>query len=222
MAKVSPPRLRRLGRRGFTLVELLFVVTLILVISTLAFPSLRTFTARDRDASMATFVSHEFNRIKAQSQMRNRPYIVRFGDFNAADARGSFEIFESTVAVCGDAVADLAGNAQRLARYGFGSTPMGGGWTQPPGGTDPIVGLTGWRLRPLRAAEGPIVRAGSLTLCVRPDGSVHTMNGAVATPIAGEIGLLVQRFSAQAGAGPSGPARTIRIGFTQPARLELL
>jgi hypothetical protein len=48
------------------------------------------------------------------------------------------------------------------------------------------------------------------------------MNGAVSTPVTGEVGLLVQRFSAQPGGGPSGPVRTIRIGFTQPARLELL
>jgi len=221
MANVSPPRRRRFMRRGFTIVEMLFVVALIMVISMLAFPSLRTFTARDRDLSMAAFVSHEFNRIKAQSQMRNRPYIVRFGNFNAVDARGSFEIFESPLTVCGDAVANLAATP-RLARYGFGGTPSGPEWNQPPGGTDPMVGLRGWRLRPLRAQEGPIVADGALTLCVRPDGSVLSMNGAVATPIAGEIGLVVQRFSAQDGAGPDGPARTIRIGFTQPARLELL
>ncbi len=208
--------------RGFTLVELLFAVTLILVLSFLAFPSLKTFSARDHDTSMATFVSHEFNRVKTQAQMRNRPYIVRFQDFSAQSPRGMFEIYESNNTSCVDAFTDLNANARRLAKYGFGVTPLAGqaDWTQPPGGTDKIIGLTGWVGVGGNLAQPE--RAQPLVLCVRPDGSVHALAAGVSTPLAGRIALLVQRFGAGAVVTPEGPARVIRFDFTQPARLELL
>lgn len=229
-APTPRPRTCRRSASGFTLIELLFVVTLILTLSFLAFPSLKTFSARDRDASMATFISHEFNRVKAQAQMRNRPYVVRFADFNGGQPRGLFEIYESNNTSCVDAFTDLANNARRLANYGFGATPQAGqAFTQPPGGSDPIIGLTGWV--PVGGNMAAPERNQALALCVRPDGSVHTLAAGVSTPLAGRVSLLVQRFSpgsnaardgvAAAAGAPEGPARIVRFDFAQPSRLEL-
>ena len=220
----SNPQRRNVGRstRGFTMIELLFTVTLILILSFLAFPSLKTFTARDRDTSVATFISHEFNRVKAQAQMRNRPYVVRFQDFNGGAARGIFEIYESNNTSCVDAFTDLAANARRLAKYGFGATPVVGQaeWAAPPGGVDKTIGLSGWV-----GVNGNLAnpeRGNPLVLCVRPDGAVHSLAAGSSTPLGGRIALLVQRFSAGGAIIAEGPARVIRFDFTQPARLELL
>ncbi len=208
---------KRRAPSGFTLVELMFVVTLILTLSFLAFPSLRTFSSRDKDGSAATFIVHEFNRVKTQAQMRNRAYIVRFNDFSAAQARGTMEVFESRNTSCDDAIANLGANAIRLAIYGYGATFDPGRFNTLPGGSDKYIGLTGWM--DMGAVPPAFQGGGDLTLCIRTDGSLlKVVNGAVDHTPPNRMGLLVQRFN---GSGPEGPARHVRFDVFQPARLEL-
>lgn len=211
------PRRTTRRARGFTIVEMLFVVTLILTLTMLAFPSLKTFSARDADASIATFLTHEFNRVKAQAQMRNRAYVVRFSDFSADTPRGRMEVFEGNGPSCADAMADLNANARRLANYGLGATPILGqpGWDSTPGGVDPVVGFGGYVLP--GGNLGAPERNLPLVLCARPDGALQRPTGL----LDGRVTLLVQRYYPGQNQGPAGPARRVRFDFTQPARLEL-
>lgn len=210
---------RRSTTPGFTLTELMIVVAMIMVLTFLAVPALKTFTARDKDAGVASFVVREMNRVKAQAQMRNRAYVVQFSDHNRNSPLGVFEIFEGRTESCADTLDDLANRATRIANYGFGTNqdPEERLFDALPGGTEPTVGLFGW-VPP--GADADAARDDMLVLCARPNGALVWADGAARDDLSGRILLRVQRFATGEGIAV-GPPRRVRFDFAQPARLEL-
>jgi len=67
---------RRPANRGFTLSELLLVMTIALLITLLAYPALQTFQGANKDANAATLLVRTYNRTVDQARRRNRAYVV--------------------------------------------------------------------------------------------------------------------------------------------------
>ena len=201
--------------RGFTLTELMFVVVMVIAITLLAFPNLRTFGARDQDVSVATFFTHEFNRVKSQAQRRTRAYVVSFRQMNRNLPSGRVEIREAQGTSCAEVAANVNARSRVIAAYGVGDDESE--LEQVPGLRTNFVGLSGW-VPPGGNIGNPLVA--DLTLCARVDGSLMRIDGNAVTPVNGQTQLLVQRFQTEQGP-TNGPPRRVRFDFAQPARLVL-
>lgn len=207
--------MRKPKPRGFTLIELMFVVTLVITIILIAVPSFRTFTARDQDASVATFVTHEFNRVKGQAQRRSRAYLVSFLRMNRTAPAGRIEIREGAGSSCTELAANVNARSRVIANYSMGNDEVV--TEQIPGMKTTFVGLAGW-VPPGGNLGNPLVT--DLVFCARVDGSLMRIEGNAVTPVSGQTQLLVQRYETAEGPA-NGPPRRLRFDFAQPARLVL-
>jgi prepilin-type N-terminal cleavage/methylation domain-containing protein len=211
----QPRSLRRDGERGFSLTELLAVAVIILTISILAYPSLRSFSGANDDAAAATRLVRLFNQTKDQAKRHNRAMTFEIPVFDRASPGGRVEVRESRHTTCQSAI-EAAVEAPDDAflpaeRFPFGDSIVDGfeGYVQER------VGLRGW-------AAGGEPRADILRLCIGPDGAAYRVDRGVMQPVSGKLDVLVQRFEpGRGGWAAFGPPRRVRITFGGGARLVL-
>lgn len=205
---------RRLRSRGFTLSELLLVITIVALITLVAYPSMKTFLGYNEDAGAATRVTRTYNRVLDQARRRNRAYVVDFDVFLQAEPGGRMTISESRLSSC-TATADALGDGATLTEVE--ALPFGGTVIDDyVGPTEDEAGLAAWA-----TAEGP--GNGPLRLCISPDGSSYRLIGADVDPVADGLSLRVQRFEkSENGWGRVGPGRRVRFTFGDGAQMELL
>lgn len=210
--RTSPPRRRP---RGVTLVELLVVVVLLIVLSVVAYPSLRSFADRDKEAGAVTFASRLINRVKAQAKQRNRAYLMQFSLFGNGAPQGLIQVREGNSPSC-RTVSQDPGQARVIQSCALGNTPADNFGCEAS--QEETVGL-------LDVFPGSAQQGGLVTLCVKPDGAI--LDSFTLRPYAafegGRAGSLVirfQRFQTVEG-GLVGPPRRLMVPFAGPARMEL-
>ncbi len=213
------PRLitrRRLGGRAFTLVEMLLVVAMIMLLTLLAYPSLRTFSARNADTGVASDIARLLNKARDQSRRRNRAYVMEFRDFGNASPVGRLVIREGHTSSCQASVVDLNSNSRLIKTVPFGQTPQG----SFVGHVTLNVGLMGW----VAAGENlNQVSRNALSFCFTPDGAMHKVNERAVSLLSGRPRVLVQRFAEEFEGGwiREGPPRTVEFSFAGGARLGI-
>jgi prepilin-type N-terminal cleavage/methylation domain-containing protein len=205
---------------GFTLVEMLMVVVILLVLTLVAYPALSTFTARDSGLQSASATARLINKVRATARQQNLAYVVTFTGFSAAQPLGVVEIRRGNSNSCAAVTANVANNSVLVKRSLFGQ--------QPPPDNTPVndssdtvsqVGLSGW----LQSSDavGAQLRNNNLVLCVKTDGAL--IDAATLAPLAGVTRLKVQRFEGVPGGGwrQAEPARTLDLTFAGQTHLEL-
>jgi len=204
---------RRKPARGFTIVELLLVVVLIMILTLIAYPALRTFSARDKEAGVAANVAQTLNRLKGQARRRGRAYHVRFTFVTDAPG-GRMVVREGNSTSCMPLLDNLNDNSRAMYDFSFGLTP---GQNFESVGRVHNVGLVGW-IPP----GGALVdqRSGAMQICIKTNGAV-LMYPSLA-PISGRARVVVRQFQNDgAGWALAGPPRTVEIPFGGPARLGM-
>jgi type II secretory pathway pseudopilin PulG len=204
---------------GFTLVELLMVVVIVMVLTFVAIPSLRSFTARDAALDVASSTARLVNKVKSQARQRNRAYLMVFSSFAGDRPQGWVEVREGNGPSCVRTAGDMAANTRLLRRFLYGGQP-------PPGGdltindtseTIPEVGLSGW-MPPDGLPDN--LRRNDLVICVKTDGAV--VDAATLLPLTGRVRLVVQRFEGSGqGWALAEPGRNVVLTFGGQAHLEL-
>jgi|JI10StandDraft_1071094.scaffolds.fasta_scaffold35626_2 prepilin-type N-terminal cleavage/methylation domain-containing protein len=202
--------MHRRRHHAFTLVELLLVVVIMSVIALVAYPALRSFQSRDKDASAATALSRLINRTADQARRRNRAYVVEITEQSEGDPQGLVTIRESTRPSC---MLTRIDTTRILQTVPFGGTDV----PEFKGDQEAEVGLAGWSRN-----GGEVVVLDDLTLCIGPSGALAVGVGPTAEPLSGRLDVKVQRFELEAGAwAPSGPARAVEMTYAGGARLGL-
>lgn len=209
-----PHARRRPATEGFTLSELLLVMTIALLITLVAYPALTTFQGANKDASAATRLVRVYNRVIDQARRRNRAYVVELSLFLADEPGGRIDISESRSTSCGE-------TATRVDDDGFvaliESQPFGGTVVDTyVGPVEPTAGLRGWSTVDDDEQREP------LRLCIAPDGSASRLLGAGARPLTGTTEVRVQRFQIDRGGWARvGPPRRVELSFAGGARMRV-
>ena len=208
--------LRRRGERGFTLTELLAVAVTIITISALAYPTLRTYSGANDDASAATRLVRLFNQTKDQAKRNNRAIKFDVPVFDRAAPGGLVEVRESRHTTCQAAI-DAAVDAPDDTfldpeLFPFGETVV----ESFVGYVEGRVGLRGW------SAGNAQDTSDALRLCVGPDGATYQVDRGTVRPLTGKLDVLVQRFEpGRGGWAAFGPPRRVRVTFGGGAHLVL-
>lgn len=216
--KPNPRAGRRVRQRGFTLLELMISVIIVIVMTVAAYPSLKTFISRDEATSAGTFVTRLVNRLKFQARQRNRAYVVVFSQFSDTMPQGQISVLEGSGPSC-RTVSQAPVNERRvLQTYGLGEDPI-----ENPEWQKPVnVGLLDTVPAGVSAGDD------SVSLCLSPAGAMF--NFATLAPFVGagqgDRGALTvrfQRFEGDGGGGwrIAGPPRSLIFPFAGPARLGL-
>lgn len=206
---------RRGGERGFSLTELMAVAVIILTVSILAYPTLRTFSGANDDAAAATRLVRLFNQTKDQAKRHNRAITFEIPVFDRGSPAGRVEVRESRHTTCQSAIEgaiDAPDDAfLPVERFPFGASIV----DDFVGYVEERVGLRGW-------TTGGDARADTLRLCVGPDGAAYRVDRGVMRPVSGKLDVLVQRFEpGRNGWTAFGPPRRVRLTFGGGARLVL-
>ena len=212
--------------RGFTLIEMMLVLVILIVLTVVAYPSLRSFAARDEDTGAATQIARLINRVKAKARQRNRAYIVVFTEFSRARPQGLMTIYEGPSSSCRTAQSFFSQgqfDADDIVRtYALGQTP-GDNIEWPK---EQYVGL--YTTVPAHLAQDDSMVA----MCISPLGAVLDLDSLLAFETsdaadgvvnvrAGRLVVNIQRYmpSGAGGWSRSGPSRPIIVPFAGPARL---
>jgi len=195
--------------RAYTITELLFVVLIIGVITTLAYPSMRSITHRQQDLDAALALRDLLNKTRDQAALRHRAYGVTLRDLKGAEPGGVVEVWEATSNAC-DALSDAATRSLVLEEP-FGRAAVAG---RPAPRADK-VGVAGWR----RGLRGDLDLT-PLRLCLSPGGAVRVFDGVGYSPLAGPLHIAVQPFMGDGDWRPFGPPRVVELTFSAGARLR--
>lgn len=208
--------IRTLGERGFTLTELLAVAAIIITVSVLAYPIMRTFSGASDDASAATRLVRLFNQAKDQAKRNNRALAFDIPVFDRASPGGLVEVRESRHATCQSAI-DAAEDAPEDAFTDPEVFPFGESQADTfTGYVEERVGLRGWTLGNAQDT------ANALRLCLGPDGATHLVDRGTVRPLTGKLDILVQRFEPGRGGWKAfGPPRRVRLTFGGGAQMVL-
>lgn len=204
---------RKTTQAGFTLVEILLVVVMISLLTVLAYPTLKTFSARNADTDVASKVANTINKVRDQARRRNRAYSMTIQDIDGATPQGRMVIREGDSDSCRRTFADLNSNSTEIERIPYGTS------TEDAFVGDVVfeVGISGWVVpggNIGNPARSPFV------LCASPDGALHRVNNRVPVPVAGRYRVLVQRYlEGFDGWKREGPPRTVELTFGGGARL---
>lgn len=205
---------RRRASGGFTLSELLLVMTIALLITLLAYPAMQTFSGGNADASAATRVVRTYNRVVDQARRLNRAHIVELSVFLAAEPGGRMDVSETRSTTCSEAAQrrDVDGEVELIESLPFGGTVIEDHF----GPVEENVGLRGWI-----EADGDEERE-PLRLCVGPDGSTWRIVGQGVESFGDSIEVLVQRFQLDRGGwGRVGPPRRVELTWGGGARMRV-
>lgn len=209
-----PHARRRAATGGFTLSELLLVLTIALLITLVAYPTLSTFQGANKDASAATRLVRVYNKVIDQARRRNRAHVVELSLFLADQPGGRIDISESRSTSCGETATRVDDDAfvRLIESQPFGGTVIG----TYIGPVEPTAGLRGWSTGEDDEQREP------LRICIAPDGSASRLLGAGLRPMAGVTEVLVQRFQIDRGGwGRVGAPRRVELTFAGGARMRV-
>jgi|LauGreDrversion4_2_1035121.scaffolds.fasta_scaffold475561_1 prepilin-type N-terminal cleavage/methylation domain-containing protein len=195
--------------RGYTLTELLFVVLIIGVITTLAYPSMQSITHRQNDLDAALRLRDLINKTRDQAAQRHRAYGITLRDLKKTEPGGVLEVWEATSNAC-ERLADAAARSL-VTEEPFGRAVVAG--QGAPRASK--VGVVGWRL----GLRGDL-DLNPLRLCVSPSGAVRAFDGVGYAPLVGVLHLAVQPFMGEGDWTPFGPPRFVEVTFSSGARLR--
>lgn len=199
---------RESGQRGFTLVELMIIFTMIGIITALAVPSIKSMTRYHDSLNVAMHISAKLNGARDQASRRNRAYIIRMSDLSDVAPQGVVTLSEAVAPSCQSALEnpDLISILETIG-YG-GSDPAGGVRLN-----EPTTGLRGWRT----TLNGPF-QSNVLELCYSAKGALFVKTGAMFSEVIGQLELAIQQFD-----GPPwqyfGPPRRVELTFSSGARV---
>ncbi len=206
---------RKKTQAGFTLIEVLLVVVMIMMMTVLAYPTLKTFSARNADTDVASKIANTINKVRDQARRRNRAYAMTLQDFNGATPQGRLLIREGDSDSCRRTFASLNENSTEIERVPYGQSTEG----EFVGDVVFEVGVSGW------VAPGGNIRNPSrqpFVLCATPDGALHRVNNRVPVPVSGRYRIVIQRFlEGFEGWDREGPPRTVEVTFGGGARLGI-
>jgi type II secretory pathway pseudopilin PulG len=209
MSASRASRASRSSARAYTITELLFVVLIIGVITTLAYPSMQSITHRHSDLDAALRLRDLINKTRDQSAQRHRAYGITLRDLKRGEPGGVVEVWEATSNSC-DRLTDAAARSL-VTEEPFGRAVVAG----QPSPRAHKVGVTGWR-----AGVRGDLDLNPLRLCVTPGGAVRFFDGVGYAPIVGVLHLAVQPFMGEGDWSPFGPPRFVEITFSSGARLR--
>lgn len=201
------------GTRGFTLSELLLVMTIALLITLVAYPAMITFSGGAKDASAATRLVRTYNQVVDQAKRRNRAYVVQLSLFLPDEPSGRMDIFESRSTSCDETAArvDDADEVEPIEALPFGGTVI----EDYVGPVEDTAGLRGWSTEDDEQRE-------PLRLCIGPDGMTWRILGRGLVPFGDSLEVRVQRFQIDRGGWARvGPARRVELRGTGGARMRV-
>lgn len=159
--------------RGFTLVELMIAVTILMILALMAFPTIRSGLARQHMVSATNEVMNIVDVARIQAIARNRAYVLRIV---AKNPNGSITLDESSTTRCADVA---TGTIKNLRSLTFNSGDF----------------------RDVRIVQVvPADLGGTYDLCFRPDGRVVRSDTSKPLPStdsaygAGEARIVLQRL----------------------------
>lgn len=205
---------RRPGSGGFTLSELLLVMTIALLITLLAYPALTTFQGANTDASAATRLVRTYNRTVDQARRRNRAYVFQLSLFLVDQPSGRMDIFESRSTSCVETAQriDDADEIELIDAQPFGGTVIDDYF----GPREEEAGLRGWTL------TGDDEQRERLRLCIGPDGSTWRILGNGIETFGDTLEVRVQRFQIDRGGwGAVGVPRRVELTWGGGARMRV-
>ena len=195
---------------AFTIMELLLVVVLIGIVTTLAVPSMRSVVRRHQDLDVASNIATTINKIRDQATRRNKAYQVIVSEMNAATPQGRISVFEASGSGCQSLIARPA-QVHAVDSFPFG---MSGGDQERPI-KDKNVGILGWRIGVEQAFNED-----EQTYCFSSNGALYKFNGGTYTPVSGVLNLAVQSFIGDRAWSPFGPPIIIELSFSSGAQLQ--
>src|SRR5215218_5084843 len=144
------------GQRGFTLIDLLAVMSLIAIISAIGIPAMLAARDRIRLGQAAREVERELQSAKSRAVAKSRPVRLRFNCPSVGDYRAVELIGTAAVPIAADAAATRC--SQTLYPY-------------PPTDLDPNTrpNLDG----PVRTLDSSVTFTVSQTIEFRPDGTAY-------------------------------------------------
>ena len=205
---------RRSASRGFTLSELLLVMTIALLITLLAYPALTTFQGANKDASAATRLVRTYNRTVDQARRTNRAYVFELSLFLAAEPGGRMDIFESRSTSCAETAQRIGdeGEVELIEAQPFGGTIIEDYF----GPREETAGLRGW------STDGDDEQRERLRLCIAPDGSTWRILGNGVESFGDTLEVRVQRFQIDRGGWATvGVPRRVELTWGGGARMRV-
>jgi prepilin-type N-terminal cleavage/methylation domain-containing protein len=196
--------------RGFTMMELLIVILLIGIVTTLAIPSMRSIMRRYQDLDAASRVTFLVNQVRSQATRRNRAYELTFRDFSDDQPQGLLIVSEAVGNTC-QSLIEQANGIEEIARYPFGQTQIGP--TQDAKAK--TVGLTGIR----KGNEGRFSLQ-EHTLCINSGGALYEQAGQNYIEVTGVQQMGVQLFVGDPPNLHQGPPRIVEFTFSNGASLQ--
>ena len=198
--------------RGFTIVEILLVLVLIGVITTLSIPSIQSVVSQHSDLKAATRLVHALNQVQSQATRRNRAYRVMISQWGSQGPQGLITIEEGARNTCRSLI-DQVDFVTEVSRLAFGQSQVRVDESAP----QPHVGLLGWK----RNIQEEAVIQEPLTLCFGSNGAIFIQEGEIFTPIYGTLGLYVQHFKGEGNWTISSPAQSVHLHFSSGAQLRI-
>lgn len=210
----SPPRFTtdsnksRMMERGFTMIELVMVLAVIAIITTLAYPSMQSIMHRKSDLEVAAQIVETSHKIRAQAMRRNRAYGIHIHDMEAAEPKAIIDVTES--------ISNLCEHLLDPTKRGFVlSLPLG--QAEVDGVISPKeknVGISGWR----HATQG-VLSVDDTRLCFTPSGSIRIFDGVGYVPLTGVLEVAIQPFNGNGNWVPFGPPRFVEFTFASGAQI---
>lgn len=182
--------------RGFTLVELVAVMALVLTVSAIALPSMLAARDRIRLGQSAREVEREIQTAKSRAVARSRPMRVRFNCPTAGEYRAVELIGTSAAPVAADSAADRCSST--LYPY-------------PPADLDSNTrpNLDG----PVRTLDSTVAFTAAQTIEFRPDGTAYRDSGGGAFELIPTTGVTIR-------VARSGLTRTITVNGLGKVQLQ--
>lgn len=205
---------RRPGARGFTLSELLLVLTIALLITLVAYPAMQTFMGGNKDASAATRLTRTFNRVVDQARRTNRAHVVELSLFLANEPSGRMDVYESRSSSCIETAQrfDDDNEVRAIDAMPFGGTVI----EEYQGSVEDTAGLRGW------TTDLDDEQRETLRLCITPDGSTWRLLGDGAESFGDTLEVRVQRFQNEGGRWATlGPPRRVEVTWGGGARMRV-
>jgi len=182
---------------GFTLVELVAVMALVLTVSAIALPSMLAARDRIRLGQAAREVEREIQTAKSRAVAKSRPMRVRFN----CPAAGEYRAVELIGTPAAPVAADAAANRCSDTLYPY-----------PPADLNPNTrpNLDG----PVRTLDSTVTFGASQTIEFRPDGTAYR------DPGGGAAFELIPTTGVNIRVGRSGVTRTITVNGLGKVQLQ--
>ena len=195
---------------GFTIMELIMVVVVIGIITSIALPSMKSVVRRQEDLDVSSHLVQTINTIRDQAVRRNKAYAFTLMEMEPSQPQGLVRVQEAAGNTC-QSILEKPEDAHEVAYYSYGLSHRENA-LRPHSKNAGLIGVRAQSKGPLESDEK--------TFCFNSNGALYVKEGALYSELIGIHEIAVQLFMGEVNWSSFGPPRIVKMTFSSGAQLQ--